>query len=274
MEWLFFALFPAAAIFSGWQFASFPIHWQKKQGCTLYWPGLLSLALAGIALCNFTVILWWGKPLVYTPSGFLWNAPAIYYNVILLLFSLPGVFRYYHTFQPCWNQKSPSPLYFFWAWSLSHGVLAAFFLLLSNTPIYAPSLKSVFTLLLLLTLLFLGALFGSRWGRPHSPVIPLLGLVLLCAASAFLVRQMSLWEYPMDVHGFKAAGFWFARLCLPSRVLLDWWFPSWDGSYAIMKQPLPVLACALLPPALFTIGYLFPLPFKRGFDHAKHHLKN
>lgn len=262
------------AAFSGW-FLSYLLYWHSQSlTVPLRWPGLSFLALLCMALLTLAVAWWRCVPLIYDSGGFSSGFFDGYISFLIALFALPGVIRHRKTISLCFRQEAPFSLCYFWAWVFTQGVsVLACFLFYDLGDLRFLPLCYLASFFLFAGILCLGTFFGLRWGRSHRRLPPLLGSLLLSAVIIFLVMQICRTKAPMAPDaGLRSPGFWYGRLCFPSVVLLDWFYPRWTD--AVSAHLSPVLFLSLLPHVLFTVSYLFPTPFKRGYDYVKSHLKN
>ncbi len=240
----------------------------------LPWPTLFFLAVLGTAANNVSAVWFTGADAFFPSGGFFGgaNLTVAFTGLALALFAFPGLLLC-----PFFSHKAagrPMPISgFVWSYFTTQALLAGLIFLVGFSLSFQtwpngfhgsdhPGLPLwAYLMLASLLCLGLGLFFGSRWGREGGIAAPLVGLALLCLLSAGLMAGMltqagdatcgaSLVQTP--------AGMWYARLNLPTALLLGDYQYAWNIG-------LPGLwLSALAPHLLFTMGYLAPRLRNRG----------
>lgn len=238
----------------------------------LPWPIFVFLLLLGIGAANISGVSFGGADALVSLSsgGFLGDEFDVWFEGLLIVFfALPGFLASLWTLR-IKDERTPSPVgAWSWSWLLSQSLLSMVVLVMGaffhfRTFSYRNGLL-LWAYLIIMSLLTvaLGFLFGHRWGRPHSVLIPLLGWLGLSVVTVVLLALMRFWPGGVDpTWGLSLiqcpAGSWYALLFTPSAVLLG------DYQYAWTITKWGLLASGLAPHALFTLGYLAPKLCKRG----------
>ena len=236
----------------------------------LPWPTLVFAALLGGAANNVSAVWFaWADTVLPSSGGFFGgsNWDAAFTGLFLALFALSGLVVCLFLCRR--GTGVPHALSGWgWSWVLTQAALSGcIFLAGSFLPFAAfsenPGLPLWgYLVLICLLCVALGVLFGWRWGRDRGVAVPLIGCGALCLVSAALAALMLLQSTIDATWGSdliqSPAGMWYARLCLPSAVLLG------DYQYTWNITPVSLYAFTLAPHLLFTAGYLAPKLFKRG----------
>lgn len=244
----------------------------------LPWPLFFFLTLLGGAACNYSAVCYTGAwAVLHGGSGFLGdNFTAAFTGIMLAVGALAGA-GVSLTTRRLRNGKPPCAAAA-WCWSflLSQSVLHILIFLLGLLPFQSfPDGKGLplWAYLLLMAVLTpaLGFLFGRLWGKPHGPLVPLLGLIGLSALGLLLTTMM--FKTSIDPTWGLAllqtrAGGLYSRLCLPSAILLGDYQYRWDVT------PIKVCLLTLAPHFLFAAGYLAPGLIQRGTRHVQAHPEN
>lgn len=250
----------------------------KRFPTALPWPLFLFIVLLGGAACNTAAVWYTGARAIFSGSGgFLGdNFAALLNGFVLALASLAGLAVSFTTLK-LRNGKTPSPLAAWgWSWLLSQSVLNILVFLLGQLPFQVfPDRNGLplwaYLLIMTVAIPALGAFFGSRWGKGHGPLIPLLGLAALSVLGSFLAFMMLRTAHD-PAWGLSLmqirAGILYSRLCLPSAILLG------DYQYRWAITPGKVYLLTLAPHVLFAVGYLAPGLLQRGTRHVQPHPEN
>lgn len=244
----------------------------------LPWPPFLFVVLLGAVACDVSAVWYTGTWAIFPSGGFLGdNFTVLAYGLIFGLFALAGLWTSCSAFQ-LRNGKAPSPLSaWLWGWLLSQSVLHLLILLLGQFPFqtFADGMglpMKAYLILMAAACLALGVFFGRRWGRGHSPLVPLIGLALICAAGVLLARLMLRQAHHDPSWGLDLvqtpAGMWYSRLFLPSAILLGDYQYRWDIT------PTGIYFFTVAPHVIFTVGYLTSKLFLRGIRHDNAHSEN
>ena len=231
----------------------------------LPWPLFLFLILLGGAACNVSAVCYTRAWAVFhSNGGFLGDDfTAVVTGMMLAIGALAGAAVSLPTLK-LRNGKPPcAPAAWCWSWLLSQSLLNLLVFLLGLLPYQSfPDGDGLplwgYLLLMAAVIPALGFLFGRLWGKPHGPLVPLLGLVGLSALG--LLLTVSMFRTSMDPTWGLAlmqtrAGGLYSRLYLPSAILLGDYQYRWDISLA------KVCLMTLAPHLLFTMGYLAPRLF-------------
>ncbi len=250
----------------------------KRSPTALPWPLFLFIVLLGGAACNTAAVWYTGAWAIFSGSGgFLGdNFAALLNGFVLALASLAGLAVSLTTLK-LRNGKAPSPLAAWgWGWLLSQSVLNILIFLLGLLPFQVfPDRNGLplwaYLLIMTVAIPALGAFFGSRWGKGHGPLIPLLGCLFLSVLGLLLALMML--KTSLDPAWGLAlmqakAGMLYSRLCLPSAILLG------DYQYRWAITPGKVHLLTLAPHVLFAVGYLAPGLLQRGTRHVPNHPEN
>lgn len=236
----------------------------------LPWPIFVFLLVLGIGAANIGGVSFGGSDALISSSsgGFLGDElDVMIQGVILLFFALPGLLVSLFTLRIKSDHPPCSGSAWIWSWLLTQSVLDIIVLVMGISVSFRTFFTSndglpLWTYLAVMGLLTvgLGFLFGYRWGRIHSVLVPLLGWLGLSVITLILLTLMRF--QPSPTWGLSLiqcpAGSWYSLLFTPSAVLLGDYQYAWD----ITK--LGLLASGLAPHALFTLGYLAPKLCKRG----------
>lgn len=238
-----------------------------------HWPVYGFLAALGAAANNTAAVFFAGGD-TFFPGGD--NITALVTGVLMALFSASGLLAsLLLRLRPA---GQPGPLAaWVWSWVLTQGALACIILLLGVFVAFRTfpdgtgglPLWEYRALVCLLCLCF-GGFFGRHWGKTGGEetgrrrlVIPLAGGMAVCLAMGLLAAGMLVQARVDPTWGLDLiqtpAGIWYARLNLPAAVLLG------EYQYAWSITPLGIWLSALTPHLLFTLGYLAPRIYRRGF---------
>lgn len=251
----------------------------KRWPTALAWPLFLFIALLGGAACNTAAVWYTGAWAIFTTGGggvLGDNFVAGVNGLALALFALAGLAVSFTTLKLRTGKRPYALTAWGWGWLLSQSVLNILIFLLGLRPFQVfPDGRGLpmwaYLLIMAVAIPALGAFFGYRWGKGHSPLIPLLALALLSAFGGYMAWWM-LWEAGDPTWGLSlmqtGTGLLYSRLCLPSAILLG------DYQYRWSITPGKVYLLTLAPHVLFAVGYLAPGLILRGTRHVQPHPEN
>lgn len=236
------------------------------------WPLCFFFAALGAAANNTSAVLFAGGDAFLPGGGGFFggdNLTALFTGLLAALFAVSGLVTCLLLRQK--PDGRPGALAAWtWSWVLTQGALACVILLLGSfvtfrtfpgdgagLPLWG------YLLLVSLLCLSLGACFGRHWGGAGRAALPLAGMAAVCAGMLLLAAGMLAQAQIDPSWGLdliqSPAGMWYARLNLPAALLLG------DYQYAWEIRPPGLWLSAAAPHALFTVGYLVPRIYRRGF---------
>lgn len=264
---LFFFIFPALA---GALLGILCLNLMALRPTALPWPLFLFLVLLGGAGCNVSAVCYTGAWAVFHSGGGFFgdDFTAVVFGMMLAVGALAGVLASLTT-RKLRSGKAPSSLAAWgWGWLLSQSALHVLIFFLGLLPFRSfPDGRGLplegYLLIMAVAIPALGFFFGRLWGRGRGLRVPLLGGLFLSVLGLFLTWMMFKTAHDpawgLSLIQTRAGGL-YARLCLPSAILLGDYQYRWDIT------PVKVCLATLAPYVLFTLGYAVPhfLPGKRA----------